>query len=179
MKQRGLDYYDTLRKRDWVSVTDIGPSARSRYRIIRRLLKRYRRQRHRQGLRVLDCGCGTGSLMKLLRNSGYIISGSDFSAEAVRIAKQQLGPRPDIFTADLTQRQSFGRRRYDAIVCSEVLEHIEDDETAHHFQEPFMQWLVEAELALEVLDEFRIQSLRAAIAAICGRRRSCRRRVAA
>ncbi len=52
------------------------------------------------------------------------------------------------------------------LVAEIALPEIEHQIVADHLQEPFMQWLVEAELGLKLLDEFRVQSLGTAIAAV-------------
>src|SRR5690606_30856292 len=53
------------------------------------------------------------------------ISGSDFSIDSVKIAKKKT--KLDIFQADVIKLSSFPKKKYYAIVCSEVLEHVQDD----------------------------------------------------
>ncbi len=121
MGDRGVKYYDDLRKGAWKGTEHVTPSNRTRFRHVLKLLKK-----HRAGGALLDVGCGAGSLLRLAAQSGGFTSlaGSDFSDEALKLAREFLNC--DLFTGDLTKREDFGDRKYDAIVCSEVLEHIED-----------------------------------------------------
>lgn len=79
------------------------------------------------GSSVLEVGCGTGNLAQLLFDSTSLqYQGFDFSPVAVQMATRRTG-RPDFYVGDATQAQTYAGRRYDAIVCTEVLEHIEQD----------------------------------------------------
>jgi SAM-dependent methyltransferase len=67
------------------------------------------------GEKVLDFGCGRGDLLKLL---GPNAEGMDLSTKAVQICRKRglkatVGKKP--------------RKRYDLIVLTEVLEHVDDD----------------------------------------------------
>jgi SAM-dependent methyltransferase len=74
---------------------------------------------------VLEVGCGSGVLAKILIESGLSYCGFDFSAVAVQKA-QILNPKGRFFVADATDAASYAFP-HDAIVCCEVLEHIEAD----------------------------------------------------
>lgn len=78
---------------------------------------------------LLDTGCGIGTLIKKISVQTDLknISGCDFSREAVE-ASQKLGF--NIFQADLTDIETFDETRYNSIICSEVLEHIYEDDVA-------------------------------------------------
>ncbi len=81
----------------------------------------------REGLRILDAGCGTGAVMKYLSAYGQV-TGFDFSAEALRFSRQR----------DLTRlaRASvshipFGDRQFDLVVSFDVICELGvDDEAA-------------------------------------------------
>lgn len=78
---------------------------------------------------LLDVGCGIGTLLsQISAHTGVTeVSGCDFSQEAIEIADREGF---NVFVADLTDLDTFPPKNYDIIICSEVLEHIEDDETA-------------------------------------------------
>ena len=77
--------------------------------------------------RVLEVGCGPGHLgQMILEQSTIKYHGFDFSPVAIKKAIDNYG-RPDLFyVADATDPTSY-KPDYDCLVCTEVLEHIEDD----------------------------------------------------
>ena len=73
--------------------------------------------------RVLDIGCGTGVLLSVLTAAGYQqLSGIDFSAECVS-ETQAAVPRARVWQHDLL---SGPVPAHDAIVMTEVIEHVAD-----------------------------------------------------
>lgn len=77
--------------------------------------------------KILDCGCGTGHLLKIFSgDAGCNISGSDFSKEALKVAMKTI-PSGNFFSHDIYNAL---RSRYDIIFCTEVLEHLLDPEIA-------------------------------------------------
>lgn len=117
-------YYDQLWLKEWGYCASIGPSTRSRERIIIRLMKKFAMKGD-----LLDVGCGIGTLLSQIPVKTGIteISGCDFSQEAIEIAERAGF---NVFVADLTDINTFPPKKYDIIICSEVLEHIEDDDSA-------------------------------------------------
>lgn len=83
-----------------------------------------------RGLRqVLEVGCGPGQLAALLREvsvTEYV--GFDFSQVAITIARTTL-PGTRFERDDARTSQLYTTWPCDAIVCTEVLEHIDDDLT--------------------------------------------------
>ncbi len=76
---------------------------------------------------VLEIGCGAGQLAELLADQGlerYV--GFDFSAEAIKLARARC-PQLDFRVEDARRTGLLDDASYDTIVCTEVLEHIEDD----------------------------------------------------
>lgn len=77
---------------------------------------------------VLEVGCGTGPLAHLLFDSMNIdYRGFDFSPVAVERARRRTGRDTPFFVGDATQAVTYAGIDYEAVVCTEVLEHIEDD----------------------------------------------------
>lgn len=76
-------------------------------------------------LTILEIGCGTGMLTKFLSNYGTI-TGIDISPEAISFCQKQGLEKvfkADINSMDITPHRS----KYDLVVASDVLEHIQDD----------------------------------------------------
>jgi SAM-dependent methyltransferase len=75
-------------------------------------------------LRILDAGCGTGSLLAGLRGRGYHhLWGLDLSAFASGFARERTGA--DVRQGDLLGAD-FGDLRFDVINATEVVEHLRD-----------------------------------------------------
>jgi 2-polyprenyl-3-methyl-5-hydroxy-6-metoxy-1,4-benzoquinol methylase len=74
--------------------------------------------------RVLDVGCGTGALGRLLKARGHYVAGVELHSEAAAEARKQLD---EVITADVeTARLPFASGAFDAIVLADILEHLVD-----------------------------------------------------
>jgi SAM-dependent methyltransferase len=73
--------------------------------------------------RVLDFGCGTGTLVGAARGRGYLADGVEFSAAYVEELRRKY-PTARFFDAERLEELDDGS--YDAIVLSNVLEHLRD-----------------------------------------------------
>lgn len=119
-REKDADYYDQLFERQqyyndhysnvhyyvqWVQVE--------------MLLRPYREKR------ILEIGCGTGQLAHMLQDLGYKnYEGFDFSPVAIKKARERC--EFPLFVGDALNEDTY-HRNYDAVVCLEVLEHLEAD----------------------------------------------------
>lgn len=75
---------------------------------------------------VLDIGCGNGNISIYLGSLGYRVRGVDISEKAINIARKN-NPYPNVsFDAISAEALSAEKERYSAIICSEVLEHLDN-----------------------------------------------------
>jgi len=75
--------------------------------------------------RVLDAGCGDGAFLAFLRRRGFQVSGLELAQGAVTRAKRRC-PDADVRIGSLEERLPFDDEDYDAVWCTDVLEHIFD-----------------------------------------------------
>lgn len=76
--------------------------------------------------RVLDVGCATGYLGRVLKDRGCVVSGVELDPEAAEAAEQVLDGVlvGDVDTLDLVGH--FGKESFDVVVFGDVLEHLPD-----------------------------------------------------
>ncbi len=76
--------------------------------------------------KILDIGCGTGVILKLLESFG-VAYGMELSSEAIRfLRKRDLNL---VVRSDASQSIPFKGGSFSAILCLDVLEHLDDDST--------------------------------------------------
>ncbi len=79
---------------------------------------------------VLDVGCGAGNIALELAELGYRVVGVDGAPQMIEQAKAECSRRgiqnAEFRIADLSE-SVFDAGRFDAVVCSSVIEYIEDD----------------------------------------------------
>lgn len=80
-----------------------------------------------QGDRILDIGCGLGYFSHLLSQRGATVWGTDIDTACITFATSNFGSN---FVIGRAESLPFKADTFDKILCSEVLEHIEDDEKA-------------------------------------------------
>jgi ubiquinone/menaquinone biosynthesis C-methylase UbiE len=114
------DYYRDVESYDWVDVADNlrGPEAlfhRNRARAVQGLVANY----ISNGARILDAGCGTGLNLRHLP-AGSV--GLDINPRNVACAAARL-PNHRVVLGDI-EGMPFRDNEFDAVVCTEVLEHV-------------------------------------------------------
>jgi 2-polyprenyl-3-methyl-5-hydroxy-6-metoxy-1,4-benzoquinol methylase len=76
--------------------------------------------------KVLDVGCGNGIISMNLGREGFKVKGIDISEKAIEKAKNN-NPFENVEFENLSAEALTARgERYEAIICSEVLEHMEN-----------------------------------------------------
>ena len=79
----------------------------------------------RRDLEILDLGCGSGWLSDYLSAWGSV-TGTDFAPKTLEAARSHFGQRVHFVLAD-TESPTLNippDRRFDVVVCSEVIEHV-------------------------------------------------------
>lgn len=115
--------YDASWEARWSDMRRYGPTGRHLRRIVTDMV------RPLDYASVLDVGCGQGSLLETLipLKPQASHTGVDFAAKALEVARRRAPAaafeRLDLMAGPLD-------RRFDLVVCTDVVEHIEDDRTA-------------------------------------------------
>jgi len=73
-------------------------------------------------VRLLDVGCGSGSLLSVLKRKGFDVLGFDASEEAVRIAKAESDV--DVITGERLQEAGLNAGSFDLVTLIHVMEHV-------------------------------------------------------
>ena len=77
--------------------------------------------------RILEIGCGTGHNFQMLSEFGHV-DGLELDDEARALAEQRLGRR--VLDSPLPQLAGVPEAHYDLIAALDVIEHIDDDNSA-------------------------------------------------
>ncbi len=87
------------------------------------ILKQLQRHVSPQG-KVLDVGCGNGIMSKAIGQDGYQVLGVDVSEKAIKKAKSGESQSNVDFRVVRAEELVADGSTYDAVICSEVLEHL-------------------------------------------------------
>lgn len=129
-----VKFYDTYHKQNARNIKLISRNNITYWHIIRLIEKA---EKHLPGKKVLDVGCGVGSLSFYLSHKGAIVLAIDVSERAIQLAKytqiQTKSSSIKFVRAGLSEMsdQKYSKNMspstMDMIVCTEVIEHIDDD----------------------------------------------------
>ncbi len=80
--------------------------------------------------RCVDVGCGTGFMVERIADLGIHITGIDSSETLIAFAQRRMVHRPNVqlHVSSILDLPSYGT--FDALLCLDVIEHIEDDAAA-------------------------------------------------
>lgn len=79
------------------------------------------------GSRLLDIGCGNGSLAHEFSKLGYSVVGIDLAAPGIRIARESCpAGRFELLAADKDILRNLGEEPFDLVYSAEVVEHLYD-----------------------------------------------------
>lgn len=90
--------------------------------------------------RILDVGCGQGTLARAIKNKGYEVWGIDSNNIAAKIAGERLDKVicADLMNVDVIRRE-LGKNIFDAIIFSDILEHTYDPFFVLNLYLPFLK----------------------------------------
>jgi 2-polyprenyl-3-methyl-5-hydroxy-6-metoxy-1,4-benzoquinol methylase len=98
-------------------------------------------------VRILDLGCGNGTASKFLATKGHQVLGVDISRDALQKARELDVPLPTVQAA-CDGPLPFATSSFDAVYCTEVIEHVLDPETlvqeSHRILKPQGQFFLSA-----------------------------------
>jgi 2-polyprenyl-3-methyl-5-hydroxy-6-metoxy-1,4-benzoquinol methylase len=120
--RRLYELYHTKRKIQKRIITESDFTYQNLLFLVRKISLRHKK--------VLDIGCGVGTIDFYLANKGARVKGLDISQNAVMFARMNaeklgLGKKVKFEVANFPHKGVKGR--FDVIICSEVLEHLEND----------------------------------------------------
>jgi 2-polyprenyl-3-methyl-5-hydroxy-6-metoxy-1,4-benzoquinol methylase len=96
----------------------------ARRQIVWSLIKRYIHGASRRRLQICELGCGTGgNLVELAAR--HDVTGVECAPQAIEYARRRLGNR--VLSGRLPDQISLPTGRFDVVLLTDVLEHIEDD----------------------------------------------------
>ncbi len=84
-----------------------------------------------KGSKILDLGCGTGALLKILedRFPSSELTGIDLTEEMLAVAKQKLSDNVELLLGSATNLP-FDSKSFDWVIMSNVIGHLSDKKTA-------------------------------------------------
>lgn len=81
----------------------------------------------RAGTRMLDVGCGNGSIATELVKRGFKVTGIDMAEAGIRIARASCPEAHfEVLPADSQLLENLGEKPFDVVYSLEVIEHLYD-----------------------------------------------------
>jgi 2-polyprenyl-3-methyl-5-hydroxy-6-metoxy-1,4-benzoquinol methylase len=82
----------------------------------------------KKSLKIMDVGCGNGNISRYLGSKNYEVLGIDIS-EASILKARILNRFDNVSFRCLPAEALIGIQKFDVVVCSEVIEHLDDPKT--------------------------------------------------
>jgi ubiquinone/menaquinone biosynthesis C-methylase UbiE len=80
----------------------------------------------REGMAVLDVGCGTGVHLELYQKVGCDVFGIDLSSSMLKVARRRLGEKAHLHLGDAS-KMPYSGKTFDLIIMSTVLHEMPDE----------------------------------------------------
>ena len=82
--------------------------------------------------RILDAGCGRGFYIKLISSLDFPVEivGIDLSKEYLKVARKNINDQRVKLISKSIYQIPYQDNYFDCVICSEVLEHLDDDQKA-------------------------------------------------
>ncbi len=127
-QRNNLDIYDDVADRWW---SDDIRWVRTLKNLVPGRLKWFDRHIDWHGKSVLDLGCAGGFMAEALHDKGAQVTGIDPAAQAIAAARQHAAQTgKDIrYSTGVGESLPYPTASFDAVVCVDVLEHVQDLET--------------------------------------------------
>jgi SAM-dependent methyltransferase len=135
-----MEYYDNLWTNEWHDMERFNPTARHLERIIVKVLRTLGPIRS-----LIDVGCGIGVNMKRIHHHfpDLPLTGTDISPSGIELARRYVGQSPQLEYQVLNVETAALPAKYDVVLCSQVLEHIQDDVRAlQHLKQMSSKYLL-------------------------------------
>lgn len=117
-------FYDAYWSVEGKAIPEDDPTTEDRRRLLASALRQFLILGNRPG-KVLDAGCGNGEFSAFIRGLGFEVVGIDIASGAIRRA-QKACPDASFYIGSLEDKIPFRDGLFDAIWCTEVLEHLFD-----------------------------------------------------
>ena len=112
-------YFDSLAHR-WSELTLRSERFQQRYRELENQIREHAQDR----FRVLDYGCGTGTMCDVLSSYSRAVIGTDQSREMRELARKRLIDNPLVRIVEIDEVQRY---HFDLVLCSSVIEYVAND----------------------------------------------------
>lgn len=122
-------FYNRYHKQNSVFFKSISDNNFTYFLILKKIKQAFNYFNNRK-LSVLDIGCGVGTIGFYIAEKGHTFLGIDISERAISIAKEykKISRSKNTFFILGDVQSTIIRQKFDMVICTEVIEHLEKDE---------------------------------------------------